>query len=206
MAGLDTDMHPLLRATLPVLVVAGAACSGPTVITTDDGTRPPAPAAQSPTSTTRPSNAHLANAHDFLAEVDGRTGYYFTSPSGRWECAIVPRVRAGCQNAQNAASIGVSAAPEEVPGDDGEPGTPNAVVVDRDSDPSFIALEAPAFGLDSEPATALPFNRILAAAGFRCNVQEATGISCLSETSGKGFTFSADTYVPRYTDVPADAP
>ena len=55
------------------------------------------------------------------------------------------------------------------------------------------------------PAKVLQFNRILAAAGFRCNVQES-GVSCLSELSGKGFTFSADGYTPQYTDVPADAP
>ena len=47
--------------------------------------------------------------------------------------------------------------------------------------------------------------KILAAAGFRCNVQES-GVSCQSETSGKGFTFSAKGYTPQYTDVPANAP
>ena len=56
------------------------------------------------------------------------------------------------------------------------------------------------------PAKVLPFNRILAAAGFRCNVQEVTGVSCLSEFSDKGFTFSPDGFTPQYTDVPADAP
>ena len=55
------------------------------------------------------------------------------------------------------------------------------------------------------PAKALPFNRILAAAGFRCNVADS-GVSCQSDTSGKGFTFSAQGYTPQYTDVPADAP
>ena len=52
----------------------------------------------------------------------------------------------------------------------------------------------------------LPFNRILAVAGFRCNVQESSGISCLSETSGAGFTFSAEEYATSYVDVPPDAP
>lgn len=56
------------------------------------------------------------------------------------------------------------------------------------------------------PAAELPFNRILAVAGFRCNIQEATGLSCQSELSGKGFTFSADGFTPSYTDVPATAP
>ena len=51
------------------------------------------------------------------------------------------------------------------------------------------------------PAATLPFGRVLMVAGFRCNVQEATGISCASETSARGFTFSADGYLPVYTDV-----
>ncbi|WNG85207.1 hypothetical protein C6A87_014605 [Mycobacterium sp. ITM-2016-00317] len=198
-----------MRSVIPALLVGtallGTACSGPTVVNTDDAAR--APATPAPTvTTTRPSNVHLADAHDYAAEVDGRTGYYFTSPSGRWECAILPRVRAGCQNAQNAARIGIGPAPDEVPGADGEPGPPTAVVVDRTADPHFVALEPREFGLEARPAAVLPFNRVLAAAGFRCNVQEAVGISCLSELSGKGFTFSSDSYTASYTDVPVDAP
>lgn len=186
--------------------VLTAGCGGPRVVSTDDTAPAPNTAAAPAPTTTRPSNAHLANAYHFAAEVDGQTGYYFTSPSGRWECAIVPRVHAGCQNARNTASIGISGAPDRVPGADGEPSSPNAIVVDRDAEPRFVALAAPAFGLSPGPATELPFNRILAVADFRCNVQEAVGISCRSETSGKGFTFSADSFVAQYTDVPADAP
>lgn len=85
-------------------------------------------------------------------------------------------------------------------------GVPNAVVVPREGDARFVALEQPEFALKPGPAKVLPFNRILAAAGFRCNVQEATGVSCLSEFSGKGFTFSPDGFAPRYTDVPVGAP
>ncbi|MGB3354488.1 MAG: hypothetical protein WBB00_17165 [Mycobacterium sp.] len=156
--------------------------------------------------TTRPSNAHLATAFDFAAQVDGQTGYYFTSPSGRWECAILPRVRAGCQNAQSTTGIGITDAPDEVPGPDGDPTAPNAVIVDRSAEPQFAALPVPGLALEPGTAIELPFNRILAVAGFRCNVQETTGISCQSESSGKGFTFSADGYTMTYTDVPADAP
>lgn len=188
------------------LAVLCTACSGPVVINSDDATTAqPSAAAPAPT-TTRPSNAHLANAFHFAADVDGQTGYYFTSPSGRWECAIVPRGSAGCQNAQSTSSIGIDNAPDEVPGPDGEATAPNAILVDRTADPRFAALAPPGYALNPGPATELPFNRILAVAGFRCNVQEATGISCQSETSGKGFTFSADGFTPAYTDVPADAP
>ena len=64
---------------------------------------------------------------------------------------------------------------------------------------------SPSSGWSPGPANSLQFNRILAAAGFRCNVQES-GVSCLSESSGKGFTFSAEGFTPQYTDVPAGAP
>ena len=199
-------MRTVERVGVPALALLCLACSGPVVVTTDDSTTSQAPAPAPAVTTTRPSNAHLANAFDFAAEVDGRTGYYFTSPSGRWECAILPRMSAGCQNAQSTAGIGITDAPEEVPGPDGEPTAPTALIVDRAAEPQFAALAAPGLALESGPAIELPFNRILAVAGFRCNVQEATGISCQSESSGKGFTFSADGFTMTYTDVPADAP
>ena len=189
-------------ALIAAIVVAGG-CAGPTVINTDD----PAPRLESDvvsaSPTSGPSNDQLANAFDYAARVEGVTGYYFTSPSGRWQCAIKPRLEAGCQRAAAPASaIGISAAPEEVPGPDGEPEAPNAIRVDRNRDAEFAVVAPTAFGLDPEPARELPFDRILAVAGFRCNVQEATGISCLSEASGKGFTFSADEYRMTYTDLP----
>lgn len=47
----------------------------------------------------RPTNDALVNAFDYAApQADGQTAYYFTSPSKRWVCAIVPRVAAGCQS------------------------------------------------------------------------------------------------------------
>ncbi|MCV7128574.1 hypothetical protein H7I42_15355 [Mycolicibacterium vanbaalenii PYR-1] len=199
-------MPAIKYVCLMLLALGSVSCSGPTVVNTDESTVPPRPSASAAPTTTRPSNAHLANAYHFAAEVDGQTGYYFTSPSGRWECAIVPRVRAGCQDTRNAASIGITGAPDEVPGADGEPSAPNAIVVDRDADPQFVALATPAFGLAPDPAPELPFNRILAVAGFRCNVQESVGISCLSEASGKGFTFSADGFAAQYTTCPPTRP
>lgn len=201
--GLMRTVHRLGIATLGLLCLA---CSGPRVVNSDDsGAAQPPP--QAPAATiTRPSNAHLANAFDFAAQVDGRTGYYFASPSGRWECAIVPRTSAGCQNAQTTSSLGVAGAPDEVPGPDGEDTSPNAIVVDRTADPVFAALPSPGVALEPGPANKLPFNRILVVAGFACNIQESAGISCKSELSGKGFTFSADGYAPRYTDVPVGAP
>ncbi|MGV9803190.1 hypothetical protein ACWDTP_34560 [Mycobacterium sp. NPDC003449] len=170
-------------------------CASGTVINTGDAP-PPGPA---PTSTAVPQfgTANLVRAADYAAQVDGRTGYYFSTPSGRWHCAILPRDRAGCESA-GGADIGITGAPQ-IPVD-GTDTTPNAIAVDRDHEAGFAVLPAPQFTVDSAPA--LPFGKALAVAGFRCNVQEATGVSCVRELSGKGFTFSADSYTLQYTDVP----
>ena len=190
-----------------LLTVLSTACTGPTVITTDDTTAPPAAPAPPAPSSTRPSSAHLANAFDYAVPVETEPGvstaYAFTTPSGRWECLIVPRTRAECRRAAGtSAALGITGAPDEVTDADGDATAPTTILVDRSGDPQFAAL--PATSID-DPRE-LAFNRILAVAGFRCNVQEATGISCLSELSGKGFTFSADGFTTVYTDVPADAP
>ncbi|MEH3142327.1 MAG: hypothetical protein PGN37_19555 [Mycobacterium kyogaense] len=186
------------------LVLSVAACTGPTVVTTDDTVAAPAAAPPPAPETTRPSNAHLANAFAYATpDPDGGTAYAFTTPSGRWQCQITPRTQASCGKAGNSATaIGITGAPDEVPDADGEPATPTAILVDRTSDARFAALPAPT----AEDPPELPFNRVLAVAGFRCNVQEASGVSCLSELTGKGFTFSADGFTTAYTDVPADAP
>lgn len=173
-----------------------AGCSGERVVTTGEPPMhtetPTASAAPSPT----PSNAHLVDAFDYVARPEGEAGYYFTTPSGKWRCAIVPRVKAGCHSASSWQSgMGIP----------GEPDAVNAIVVEREGDARFVVLEQPEFRLDPGPANTLPFNRILAAAGFRCNVQEF-GVSCLSELTGKGFTFSAEGFTLQYSDVPPNAP
>lgn len=184
-------------------VVSLTACTGPAVVTTDDAG--PAPSGSSAAPAPPPlNNDNLVNAFLFGAPVDGSTQYFFTTPSGRWECAVVARVQAGCQAADGAA-LGIDGAPETVIDAAGEEVTPNAIVVGRDADPAFVALEDAPFRPGSGSATVLQFNEILAVAGFRCNVQEAFGVSCLSERSGRGFTFSAEGYTPEYTDVPVGA-
>ena len=135
------------------------ACSGPTVINTEERTTTAAVPPAVP-STTVASNAHLVNAFDYAAQVDGVTGYYFTSPSGRWQCAIKPRVEAGCQNADASASaIRITDAPDDVPGPEGEPEAPNAIRVDRDRAAEFAVVPATAYGLEPEPAQVLPYEK-----------------------------------------------
>jgi hypothetical protein len=196
-----------LAAALTAAAMLAAGCSGGAVVNTDERRPEAVPVTTAPTSAPPRSNAHLVNAFDYVAYPPGGTTYYFTSPSGTWACAIIPRKQAGCQSATRFPSaMGIAGEPDSVSGDDGEATAPNALIVARAGDPSFVALDDPKFALDPGPAKVLPFNRILAVAGFRCNVQEATGISCLSEFSGQGFTFSADGFVPQYTDVPENAP
>ena len=147
------------------------------------------------------SNVHLVNAFDYVARVGDTTGYYFTTPSGKWRCAILTRTNAGCQASSGWQSgLGIPGEPDSVPDAAGQATTPNAIAIDDDGDPQFVAIAQPEFWLAPGPAKVLQFNRILAAAGFRCNVQES-GVSCQSETSGKGFTFSAQGYTAIH-DVP----
>jgi hypothetical protein len=176
------------------LALLAAGCSDEPIINTGEPA-PTATATGGPPPSARASNVHLVDAFDYVGHISDTTGYYFTTPSGKWRCAILTRTKAGCQAASNWQSgLGIADEPNG-----------NAIVVDSQGDPQFVTLEQPEFWLVPGPANALPFNRILAAAGFRCNVQES-GVSCLSEASGKGFTFSAQGYTPQYTDVPANAP
>ncbi|MCG7610601.1 MULTISPECIES: hypothetical protein [Mycobacterium] len=178
--------------------IALSGCASGTVVNTDDAA-PPAPTS---TTTAPPvfGTAHLVNAADYLLEVDGRKAYYFSTPSGRWQCAILPRERAGCQAAGGTSSMAVTGAPEEVPDPAGGTAAPNALVLDRANDAQFANLAQPEFAQPA--AVVLPFGKVLAVAGFRCNVQEQSGVSCVRELSGRGFTFSAEGYTLRYTDVP----
>jgi hypothetical protein len=161
---------------------------------TETSTAPPLP----------PTNpALLANAFDFVEHPSGRAAYYFSTPSGRWACAILPRDKAGCRATGGALSI--AGAPDTVPDAAGRETPPNAIVIEAQGDAHFAAADGAEF-TPPEPANVLPYNRTLVVAGFRCNIQEASGVSCLSEQSADGFTFSADAFTLQYTEVPLDAP
>jgi hypothetical protein len=195
-----------LTSAVVAVALLSAGCSAERVVSTGEPPVRTGTATSTPAPSPPPSNAHLVDAFDYVAHVNGAAGYYFTTPSGRWRCAIFPREKAGCQSASRGQSgMGIPGEPDAVPDAAGETTAPNAIVVGREGDAHFAALEQPEFWLDPGPANVLQFNRILAAAGFRCNVQEA-GVSCLSELTGKGFTFSAEAFTPHYTDVPANAP
>ena len=195
-----------MRGPRPLLVLVAAAlaaagCANPIVTTKETGeqTEPP-PAA---TTSARPSNDKLVNAFDFYTRTDDiHAGYYFASPSGSWHCMIVPRTWAGCQSSSGSGRIGVQGAPETVTDADGQSVAPNSIVVSTQGDPQFASVPAEQFKPPSGTPKTLPFNKILAAAGFRCNISQETGISCVSEQTGKGFTFSNTGASWQYVDVP----
>lgn len=182
------------------LALTASACGSGAVVQTSDSPPDTGTSTAVPSAVAGHSNTDLVNAYDYFSPGQGQGGYYFTTPSSRWRCAIVPHTKAGCLNSSRG-SIGITGAPATVPDSDGAPHAPNAIVVGDTGDPYFAYLDQPDFRLVPGPAKTLPFNKILAAAGFRCNVQES-GVSCMSDTAGNGFTFSSDGYTPQYTDVP----
>jgi hypothetical protein len=195
-------MRAITLTSVALLVVTG--CSGGGVVNTGEWATFPTTASPAPPPLPPVDSAHMANAFDFVEYPDDLPAYYFASPSGRWQCAILPRDKAGCQ-ATGGGALRIAGAPDTVKNADGEEMAPNAVVVAPDGDAQFVALDEPGFS-PPQPANVLPFNRTLITARFRCNIQEAKGVSCLSEQSGLGFTFSADEFLPQYSEVPPDAP
>ena len=68
------------------------------------------------------SNAHLVNAFDYVGHVGDNQGYDFTTPSGKWRCAILTRFKAGCQASSSWQSgLGIPGEPESVPDAVGKP-------------------------------------------------------------------------------------
>lgn len=199
------------RMALGIVFVAAVltGCGSPTIVNTGEPWTPvetPAPPPRLPEHT---SNRTLADASEYYVATETPKVYRFVTPSGRWQCEIIPHASAGCRPATSS-TLAITGAPTSVPGADGEPTAPNTIIIDRGSDVGFVET-APDADTESEtgddtgtetPTATLPFGKVLQVAGFRCNVQETTGVSCGSESSGKGFTFSADGFTAVYTDVP----
>lgn len=203
--GVSRPLHRWVGALAALLAVCSAVttgCVSDSIVTSDDA--PPSTQAGGPTTpptSARLTNDGLVNAFDFVAQPEGRTGYYFTSPSKRWVCAIIPEEGAGCQSSDDS-RIAITGAPDSVLNAQGNASSPNAIQVGDTSDARFASVDSPGYSLIPGPAAILPFGKLLTVAGFSCNVQEVAGISCLSERTGKGFTFTADGYTLRYTDLP----
>jgi len=195
-------MRAITLTSAALLIVTG--CSSGGVVDTGEWATLPTSATPAEAQLPPIDSAHLANAFGFVGYVDDQAAYYFATPSGRWQCAILPRDKAGCQAAGGGA-LSVADVPDTVQDADGDEVPPNAIVIEPEGDAHFAALAEPGFS-PPERANVLPFNRTLIAARFRCNIQETTGVSCVSEQSGIGFTFSSDGFRPQYTEVPLDTP
>jgi len=174
------------------------ACARTVVVNT--GETPPRTETPRPATPTARVDPNLVDAHAYYVTSDELKGYYFTTPSGKWSCAILPRSQAGCQAATSPRAMSIPGEPDTVQGPNGAV-APNAIAVGDNGDPGFTWLDQPGFSVKSGKAVVLGFGQTLAAAGFRCNVQEA-GVSCEDETTQKGFAFSATGYVSHYTPVP----
>ena len=186
-------------AVCAITAVVTVGCADAVVVNT--GETPPRTETAVSTSPAGRSDPNLVDASDYYVTTDGLKGYYFTTPSGKWNCAILPRSKAGCQAGTGTQGMGIPGEPDTVQNADGEPVAPNAIAVGDEGDPGFTWVAKPGFSVMTGKALVLDFTKTLAAAGFRCNVQEA-GVSCLSEATKNGFTFSSSSYSPRYTPVP----
>lgn len=203
--GTRAGIRTVLSLVGAMLAVAG--CGSPAIVNTGEPWTPIETAAPPPRLPQHTTNLRLADASEFyitqsdVAESGTRKAYRFATPSGRWHCVIVPHASAGCQPATSS-QLSITGAPTAVPGADGEPTAPNTIIIDQVSDVRFVYTASKNDPDSPGPVTTLPFGKVLMVAGFRCNVQEVTGVSCGSEASGKGFTFSSDGYTGVYTDVP----
>ncbi|WP_415977331.1 hypothetical protein [Rhodococcus sp. 077-4] len=175
----------------------------PTPITTAESATSAAPSTSSPSMTTAPSTttasptspaAAQAKPQDYAGKAPG--WYYFSSPSGKFECgiAVLQSSIAGCHG-----SLPDSA--PEVPGS-GASGTavkPNAVQLIAGSPAKFESLGDPKFHRFDGPAAALPYGEVLTVPGsgstngLRCSVDEQTGVTCTDQV-GHGFTVSDESF------------
>ncbi|PPJ35154.1 hypothetical protein C5E45_27285 [Nocardia nova] len=137
----------------------------------------------------------VADARTYFANSGGIDGYYFTTPTGRWQCAIIvggdPHM-AGCQPATNiGAGIGVKGAPTVESSYSHKQVPPDTILIERGSEPRFAVLRQAVFRLAPEEAKVLPYNTSLSADGFTCTARDS-GLSCTDDTSRRGFAFSTE--------------
>jgi len=78
---------------------------------------------------------------------------------------------------------------------------PCSSILTADSGLQFVKAGQP-YLRRPEPTLVLDYSRNLTARGYTCNTQ-TTGISCRNDLTGKGFTFSTDSYTFECTPVAA---
>ncbi|MBY4040629.1 hypothetical protein HQO38_25440 [Rhodococcus fascians] len=163
------------------------------VPSTPSSTTPSSTTPSSTTTTTPSAVAQQANPTQYAGKAPG--WYYFTSPSGKFECGIAVQETsiAGCHGSlpDSAPEVTDSASSERV--------KPNSVQIIAGSPAKFESLGDPKFHRFDGPAAALPYGEELTVAGsgstngLRCSVDEQTGVTCTDQV-GHGFTVSDDDF------------
>lgn len=177
LATVDTDPPSVVRTT-PATAPSPTTSAAPT---TTASTTPDKPTTSSPPPTADPS------------QYKSTTGFfYFTSPSGKFECAIVVTETsvAGCHGEfpRSAPRVAGSGAPESSV-------APNTVEITAGSPARFLSSGDPRFHRFDGTAKELPYGLTLAVPGsgrsngLECRVEESSGVTCLDQV-GHGFTVS----------------
>ncbi|MDG3011304.1 hypothetical protein G4X40_14200 [Rhodococcus sp. D2-41] len=115
----------------------------------------------------------------YFASSAGQSGYFFTTPSGKFLCAITGDLptnsAAGCHG-RIPANATSGPRPNTIMSSDGEIGT-----VFHRGDPQFQRL-------DGGTAPALGYGTPLYAMGYTCTVDYSAGTTCRNFRTGHGFT------------------
>lgn len=143
-------------------------------------------ASTTPTRTPATSTSVAVAADPAAYEVRG--GHYFTSPSGKWSCAIltISDPVAGCHGP-------IPKKAPDAPRGDGSPAHPNTVLVAKGSPARFQHRGDPAYTPTDGKAKVLPYRETLTVAGMSCSVSKASGVTC-RDNQGHSFTISASTF------------
>ncbi|KAA0020214.1 hypothetical protein [Antrihabitans cavernicola] len=149
----------------------------------------------------------LVDRESYAWSSGGVNGYFFTTPSGLWRCAILSDSAqggaddrmAGCQP-KTSVPLDVAGAPDVPDHFTSNPVRPNAILVNTTDAARFASLSQALFWRFDESTPVLPYGQALSASGFTCNVQ-TTGVSCRSDASGKGFQFSTGGFDFNYAEA-----
>ncbi|WP_174565480.1 hypothetical protein [Rhodococcoides yunnanense] len=187
LATVDTDPPSIVRTSTQ------SATAAPSTTSSQPSRTPPSSAlpssiqpSSSPTTTSAPPTA---DASAFEAD---RGYFYFTSPSGKFECGIVVTDSsvAGCHGdfPSSAPKVEGSGAPESTV-------APNTVELTAGSPARFLSSGDPRFHRFGGTAPELAYGETLSipgsgsSNGLSCRVEESTGVTCLDQV-GHGFTVS----------------
>ncbi|MGU3434926.1 hypothetical protein ACNHUS_18155 [Actinomycetes bacterium M1A6_2h] len=143
----------------------------------------------SKTTATTTTAAPAVDPSTYAGSVSG--SYFFTSPSGKFNCAIIgggAQPSAGCQGdlPADAPKVDGSGAP-------GKAVFPNSIEVAGGEPGRFVSLGDPKYTDLDGPARELPYGAPLSANGFTCAVDESTGVTC-TDSSRHGFTVSNNAF------------